>query len=60
MRGVITHIERIAKDVRAAGDVPLVELGPEGVGPDRLGLTLADELWLSVAPLRSFVEASDA
>lgn len=36
------HLRLIARDVRAAGDIPLVEISGEGVG--RLSATLSDEL----------------
>lgn len=36
----------IARDLRAAGDVPLVHLTEDGVIPEPMGLTLAGELEL--------------
>lgn len=38
------HLRYLADQLRAAGDVPMVRLSVEGVGPE--ALTLADELWL--------------
>ncbi len=38
------HLRLIANDLRTAGDVPLVNIGMEGVSP--ASITLADELWL--------------
>lgn len=39
-----SHLRLIANDLRAAGDVPLVMLRPDGVTPAMI--SLADELWL--------------
>ena len=38
------HLRLIAKDLRLAGDAPLVRLHPDGVSDQ--AITLADELWL--------------
>ena len=38
------QLRLIANDLRTAGDVPLVNIGMEGVSP--ASITLADELWL--------------
>lgn len=38
------HLAQISVQLREAGDIPLVLLGDDGVGP--AGVTLADELWL--------------
>lgn len=35
---------RIANDLRSAGDMPLIRMNTNGVGP--ASMSLADELWL--------------
>lgn len=45
------HLRLIANDLRAAGDIPLVELSEDGVAHS--AVTLADELWLIALRLDS-------
>lgn len=37
-------LRKISRDLRSAGDVPLVLMDPDGVAP--ADVTLSDELWL--------------
>jgi hypothetical protein len=46
---VAEWLRRIASDLRAAGDVKLVNLDEDGVSP--ANITLADEIWLAAFQL---------
>lgn len=52
------HLRYLAQELRAAGDVPLVNIGEDGVG--EADITLADALWLTAVELDGHFELEGA
>lgn len=57
-RDASEQLRAIARDIRAAGDIPLVRLDDDGVTPE--AITLADELWLIAFQLDEDASMADA